>query len=154
MNDLDFQILLMLYICDRTKLWTKSKFYQQCNILMEHLSKHHLFTYVHTAYLYIVVVSRICFCRYVGMSYGPWSYTFVCSKDRGITRITNTIRMVLVCSSVLHYYLVWMFWKMLSCELFFMIVFVESMSNCMINIQFVMIYIMLVRYIQVLRWNT
>ena len=78
----------------------------------------------------------------------------ICSKDRGITRITNTIRMVLVCSSVLHYYLVWMFWKMLSCELFFMIVFVESMSNCMMNIQFVMIYIILVRYIQVLRWNT
>ena len=148
MNDLDFQILLMLYICDRTKLWTKSKFYQQCNILMEHLSKHHLFTYVHTAYLYIVVVSRICFCRYVGMSYGPWSYTFVCSKDRGITRITNTIRMVLFYITSVNVL------KNVVCELFFMIVFVESMSNCMINIQFVMIYIMLVRYIQVLRWNT
>ena len=103
MNDLDFQILLMLYICDRTKLWTKSKFLSTMQHLDGAFVKASL-VYIHTAYLYIVVLSRICFCRYVGMSYGPWSYTFVCSKDRGITRITNTIRMVLVCSSVLHYY--------------------------------------------------
>ena len=113
MSVLDFQILLMLYICDRTKLWNHSfinnatSWWSICQSI---------------TYVCIVLVNENLFLQICGNVIRTL-ILHICSKDRGITRITNTIRMVLVCTM---YVLVVMcvFWKMSSCELFFMIMFV------------------------------
>ena len=78
--------LCCFYICDRTKLWNHSFI----NNATSWWSICQSITYV------LVLVNENLFLQICGNVIRTL-ILHICSKDRGITRITNTIRMVLVC---------------------------------------------------------